>query len=274
MSVPVGAIEQRLSQEAEKLHKGRRTPIDVAALLEWVGINLRVQIDPTNPSHGSLLWTDTGVEVIVRREKPRAYLSPRERFTVAHELGHFFIEARFGYKPVSEAEYWQVEALCNAFAGRLLLPEGEVRGVLQPWPNTPARLLQSVHRLAEKHSVSFQVAGREVVTYVGTASVGELSDRQEGRSLGKVLWNCERHLFVGLGRGAHIMPENPLADVMRDHAKTHDGARRETRVRGIAIASRRTGRVIRIAALIPSGETEEIHPTVGSGAVTEPAQQG
>ncbi len=51
-------------------------------------------------------------------------LTARERFSIAHELGHFFAHQRFQLKPARESrKYWQQEAWMNEFASTLLVPD-------------------------------------------------------------------------------------------------------------------------------------------------------
>ena len=54
------------------------------------------------------------------------FLSTRERFSVAHELGHCIAYLSFGLKPVlmeeNRAEYWRQERIMNEFASAILVP--------------------------------------------------------------------------------------------------------------------------------------------------------
>lgn len=54
-------------------------------------------------------------------------LRPRDRFTLAHEIGHWLAYCRFDVGPATNrSEYWQDEAAVNQFAGRLLVPDSLV----------------------------------------------------------------------------------------------------------------------------------------------------
>ena len=74
--------------------------------------------------------------VIVNREKP----SVRQRFTMAHELGHILIPWHVGDVIVdaigdgleldSDSNYWRREAEANTFAGELLIPFSYVSDLL------------------------------------------------------------------------------------------------------------------------------------------------
>lgn len=59
-------------------------------------------------------------------------LRPRERFSVAHELGHWLARRDLGIEPVSDGRaYWEQEALMNEFAQTLLVPPSLVDGWLR-----------------------------------------------------------------------------------------------------------------------------------------------
>lgn len=102
--------------------------------------------------------------------------STRQRFTLAHELGHVLLmrQAQDG-KPVNLKRYRSKhapvglhqdsfeETLCNCFAGELLMPLSEVRGLLSERTVEP----QTIWRLAEKFNVSTQVAAGQIVRALG-----------------------------------------------------------------------------------------------------------
>jgi len=49
-------------------------------------------------------------------------LNDRERFLVAHELGHLILYKEHNAKPLGKSEYWKHEQLCDSFAQWLLIP--------------------------------------------------------------------------------------------------------------------------------------------------------
>jgi len=85
------------------------------------------------------------------------YLSPyigrlRNRFTIAHELGHYFLHSLMGEKPihVTEEGAGLTEREADWFAIGLLMPEKKFRKA--------ARKLQTVEELAVRFDVSPQLA--------------------------------------------------------------------------------------------------------------------
>lgn len=250
MTFPAQAIEVQLIRDADSLSEGESYPLDLRRVLRRVGAALVVDEPRKSSSHGSLFINGSDVRIVVRRDRPRASLSPRERFTIAHELGHFFIQRRFGVRPGSEGEYWRIEGLCNRFAGRLLLPPSVVADALSPSPNSSARLLWMARRLSGRHSVSFQVAGNEIVSYFNDASFFEIRDRPEDGRLGRVVWCAEGRQFVG-GSGRLISPGDSLATVLLVHQFTREGEAREAIVNDVRAASIRTNSALQGAILLP-----------------------
>lgn len=72
-------------------------------------------------------------------------LTSRERFSIAHELGHLLAFEQLNIKPPKEKnEYWEQEASMNAFATELLVPgwlvEGWLRSIPKGYPIPPLAL--------------------------------------------------------------------------------------------------------------------------------------
>lgn len=57
-------------------------------------------------------------------EEDESLLTPTERFSVAHELGHYFAYKTFNIEPIYDAtgEYWRQEKIMDKFAENLLVP--------------------------------------------------------------------------------------------------------------------------------------------------------
>jgi hypothetical protein len=105
----------------------------------------------------------------------------RERFTLAHELGHVVImrTADRG-RPVGLVRYRSgqlvevhsqdpvEERLCNVFATEFLMPGDEIRMVLQQGRLGP----ESVWKIATKFAVSLTAAARRVVDMAGSQKIG------------------------------------------------------------------------------------------------------
>jgi hypothetical protein len=91
-------------------------------------------------------------------------LSPRERFSVAHELGHLFAYRRFDVRPLlrqkSPKEYRTQERCMDEFAAILLVPDWLARRWLHDAPKCEAVSLSSIENWAFKYCG----VSREVIT--------------------------------------------------------------------------------------------------------------
>jgi hypothetical protein len=95
------------------------------------------------------------------KRQDEGLLNSRERFSVAHELGHWVLYDRFQIGPESEGRpYWEQEEVINAFAGQLLVPDW----LAKSWVETIPRHLPippfALRSWAEKCRVSEEVAAK------------------------------------------------------------------------------------------------------------------
>lgn len=100
------------------------------------------------------------VESVVLRGTPGQSVgrSVRQRFTLAHELGHVALHRRIGLVAGKEA-YWAYERWCDRFASHLLLPRQQLESELPDKKETSwAPYLFLPGRLASKADVSISVA--------------------------------------------------------------------------------------------------------------------
>jgi hypothetical protein len=87
------------------------------------------------------------------RTADAAEMAPRQRFTWAHELGHYLLWK--GTPATTGADYWEEEAACNWFAGEFLAP----RALVQEIVGRPSKeWLTAVRRVADACDVSWDVA--------------------------------------------------------------------------------------------------------------------
>ncbi|MFH1498888.1 MAG: ImmA/IrrE family metallo-endopeptidase [Verrucomicrobiota bacterium] len=128
------AIEQIAQAFAQ--HVGYRPGDDLDAIVKRLGGRIEI----ANTSHHG--------EIEVRSARDfTIYLPPhtghlRNRFTIAHELGHYVLHAKSGRNTLSVARnldaYSRVEAEANAFAAALLMPENVVLEVVERDPSIAA----------------------------------------------------------------------------------------------------------------------------------------
>jgi Zn-dependent peptidase ImmA (M78 family) len=135
-------------------------PVDVHRISQSLGIEITYA--PAAGQKSSIRLTNAPRITVGNRD-----LHPhRERFTVAHELGHWILWKRLNYLPTSKSEYWDLEAHCDYFASHLLIPPAQLAAFMRQrdtrdpvprWIFAP----QELQRLAE---VSWETAARRIAT--------------------------------------------------------------------------------------------------------------
>ncbi len=104
--------------------------------------------------------------VVLLQRGGRSELTSRQRFTLAHEIGHFLVWKGTGNMP-DDRDYWHHEAACNRFAARLLVPDDAVLLAINSgaaWPYWPGVA-------AKDSAVSWEVAANRITEYVGPTIV-------------------------------------------------------------------------------------------------------
>lgn len=144
---PALAATQVLQQ-----HWNGQLPVDLAAIAQRMGVAIRSRSpfeEPAFPYSGYFEQTPSGPCIHVNISEPAV----RQRFTVAHELGHYVL----GHKdsPRDSAQNFGSgvvdprERAANQFAAELLMPSDAVRRVVA------SGQFNSVNELAQ----AFQVSG-------------------------------------------------------------------------------------------------------------------
>jgi Zn-dependent peptidase ImmA (M78 family) len=119
----------RLRRRADELLVGiTKPPVDLAAIAERLGVEIRPF--ELGAEVAGILYRDGGRKVIVVNHK---HSSVRQRFTIAHELGHLLLHKgepvhvdegfRVNLRDPRSATAEEVEEIeANAFAANLLMP--------------------------------------------------------------------------------------------------------------------------------------------------------
>lgn len=125
-----------------------RPPVVVHAIARQCGFEV-------GDSHqlGKLSARLVGQVIEVNAEEPVV----RQRFSVAHELGHHFLGTRHGDGPLAEQE-------ANAFAGELLVPGHMLRSAVEQTTDTNAlatlfKVSRQVLEIAAQHHKLFDQLG-------------------------------------------------------------------------------------------------------------------
>ncbi len=199
---------------ASQLTKNHHSAVDVQSLLARLGIELVVRDRCGNSRLGEAQKVRRGVyRIVLYTDAGRTSTDTRDRFTLAHELGHVLLDHRFGITPAGRDEYWGHERWCNAFAGRLLVPDV----ALAKAPGCDAKsLLTQMWTLGRRYKVSaIVVARRFVETQPGLAFVcanRELTD--QGERVARVAWSASSDPEIALRPGALLSARDPLGHAM------------------------------------------------------------
>jgi len=124
-------IEERRAYEVIAEVGCEGPPLDFGPILERHGIDLMPKA--FNYVSGVLIKDPIYTLLVVNENDPE----PRRRFTIAHELGHFFLEhagRRFA-EPSSDDP--PQERAANRFAAALLMPEDWLRAAWEDYRDNP-----------------------------------------------------------------------------------------------------------------------------------------
>ena len=106
----------------------------------------------------------------VLKSSDNAFLTNAERFSIAHQIGHWVLWDRFGVEPsVNRSSYkevyWSQEKLVNEFSGSLLVPEWFVRQRLEETQSEELLMPNVVIGWARELSVSKEVMAAEICRF-------------------------------------------------------------------------------------------------------------
>ena len=154
-------IREVLADIAAELSQSR-WPVDVEDVARTLGI--RVEVIAESGSQPAAHLSMRGRPTIAIRTS--AFADPHKdnfnRFSIAHEIGHWIIWRRFGLLPARNGEYWEHERLCNEFAANLLVPITILSRHLQTLHQRRVHPLHYPRSVAVAAEVSWQVAARSI----------------------------------------------------------------------------------------------------------------
>jgi Zn-dependent peptidase ImmA (M78 family) len=203
---------------ANKLNPDGLSPLHIRRLLRSLEISLRkVTKRSGNKREAELHRLGPGQYCIylTRTTNTPRPLSVRERFTLAHEIGHVLLDYKFNWRPTSEREYHLGERLCNVFAARLLVPEAALTGLAMA---DPQQGLATLTLLARRFRVSKEVAARriaEVFLRFGFVEGEEIPTRTQKRGF-QIAWSTLDSARPGLTRRRKLGPKHPLTRFLLD----------------------------------------------------------
>ncbi|MHB8499512.1 MAG: ImmA/IrrE family metallo-endopeptidase [Candidatus Acidiferrales bacterium] len=206
------SLRDLLRSEAVRL-RTRPGPLCLPELLLDLGVTLSSAPDLAGRAHGILRSQNGRWDIVLPMEEGKgiADLSPRQRFTVAHELGHIALYDNGIKPPRQRREYWRIEELCNIFAGQLLIADRELEASFPRDRPTGAReLLLRTKILATTLSVSFEAAARRVTAHVGQSAFVRIRISSGPHPTFVVQWATESENWLQSGRGKRLTPKHSL----------------------------------------------------------------
>jgi len=149
-------------------------------------------------------------------------ISPRERFTIAHEIAHFVLLEQVGFRPRRRRDYWLGEDLCQEFAASLLIRPAVVEEAASC--GSSEELVAAVNRIARRANVSPEPAAKALVAQLEQpVAIGTfvLDPLRSTRRLGFRAWWVENRKWWGAGGGRRlaVYVDHPLAPVLREMIK-------------------------------------------------------
>jgi len=151
-------IEQQAARLLEK-NNVRRAPVSVDAIAKALGLDVRYA--PTSDDvSGALIRNGNSAVIAVNS----AQHENRQRFTIAHEIGHFILhkrterhfdeDFRIDYRNTVSSEATRDEIEANRFAAALLMPESFLRQDLMKMKVVDSEAEHIVQTLAIRYKVS------------------------------------------------------------------------------------------------------------------------
>jgi hypothetical protein len=216
-----------------------------------------------------LLEEDAGGRMKIKlkaSETGSSNLNHRERFTVAHELGHGLLIRRFAWNPSAGEEHRTCELLCDQFAANLLIPDS-LLPKLQI--QNAAEVISTVMVISRLYQVSREVAARRLADYYRNINIlcGSATVNAKKEEVIEVFWSTGLILGETLNRRKHIKISSPIGELFAP-LLTH-GARKAQFVqkKGQDVFVRRLG----TGSLLMCTITKETERVIPFGILKPPA---
>lgn len=120
----------RIAQSYLEQHWNQQLPVDPVAIAQAAGV--RVFTNPDLGRYAGWFYEQEGTPTIEYNMRDPLV---RQRFTIAHELGHFALRhgprPRDSFEEFSVNNYDPVETDANKFAAELLMPAAVVNGMIR-----------------------------------------------------------------------------------------------------------------------------------------------
>lgn len=250
--------------DAAALREGLLSPLDLDAVLARLELPLVRRVGGGSKREARLVRVDHGYEIRLYSDPDRSPFDARERFTVAHEIAHYWVERRFGYRPRNDHAYWRLERVCNLFAGHLLVASEDLNELRRNPPLTSSELFLRTDALADELRISFAAAAHRVCDVVEKACFFALRKPVDGSSeRAKLAWRVGGTLGLASADEDRIETEALSARSNRGRA----AGLAEVPVREFRAAIRASGRYVSAAvSLRRHSVPRPFHPPSKSAA--------
>lgn len=140
-------------------------------------------------------------------------LTPRERFTVAHELAHGLLVRRFAWNPLSGEEHRSCESLCNQFAANLLVPDILLKKLQM---RSAADVVTTTLRISRIYNVSHEVFARRITSMYDNVAMlcCWLVNNTKGERVLQVRWSAGSVFGETLPRQKHLCVSSTIGQFL------------------------------------------------------------
>lgn len=163
----------------------RSAELDIASVIEAV-FGVDVCLTPLGQGFDGLAASTAEAKLILASVTPTAF---RQRFTIAHELGHLLAGDDQGvhldediYGPGSKSDSSEVRA--NAFAAAFLMPEGELREAVGPGVDQEAFARLSMQLMVSPNALTYRLKNLRLIDDLAATRLGGVSATQAARVAG------------------------------------------------------------------------------------------
>jgi hypothetical protein len=254
-------LSELLQRAAVEFGADRERPLDLIALCRDLDVGFRIA-EADGRRRGALIRGLAGWEVVLMRRGTRPLslrgeedLERHERFTIAHELGHYVLTKETSFRAQRNADYWLGESLCNQFASALLIQNDLLADLVEP--SSSAELANAVGRVARAAGVTHEPAARAIAARLQTpVALGSfrLDPWPKTERLGYRGWWVENRCWWGGGGGRRlaVYTDHALAPVLRKMRVMRPGQAEPLDLAGAHSARlrRSTGTVATFSALL------------------------
>ena len=187
---------QTAAREFRPVESGTRVSVIAIANQHGIEVTLRAGADQRD-RRASLIYSNPPEILIHRRAETKVslrlalwdepVLKTSERFSVAHEIGHWIAYTKFRVEPFipgshRNSEYWQHEKVFNEFAGCLLVPDWLVKSWLAERPSGSLITVANLNNWSRDINVSRITAATRLCQYRGGVGFLELLVQMDPRT--------------------------------------------------------------------------------------------